>query len=651
VKFRQDIQALRGIAVSGVVLFHAFPSIVANGYLGVDLFFVISGYVVTPLILRIAENSKNSRRLNFLHFLQRRFLRLGPALGVCILFSLLVFAVFGNFDDSTSVLGQLIYTLFFLGNLGAYKFQGDYFASKFNPFVHTWSLSLEEQIYIFLPIAYLICLIFVRRTRLTLLLLYLVASLISFYAYISPISISYGYALFGAQIPELASFYSPISRLWQFLIGGVVYLISLNGLPKILQAKKMKLMNLVTTAIILFIIFGKNIQVSSSILITLVGALCIYLRSFNLLSFRCLTWLGDRSYSIYLYHLPLIYFAMFSPLNSQYYSELEKYIRITIGLIVTIIISNYSFKYVENKFRGDKNLKLPGRKFLILFLLFWALPLFSSFSAYAVVTDSFKNSYSMYDNMFFDGECRFWKASPTEINRENLMECSRKFGRGVAIIGDSHALNVYNSIARESEQSRNFPFILGISMGGCRFSDDNRCLESIVDFLTQNRNYFKGVYYHQSGSYFIEDQNGKVDSGFAFVSDKSFVISSKRVDAVKLSLQQIDLDFPIYWIGPFTEGRFVATPWQVFIAKNLRMNKSSVLAFQELDAELLKASQSAKRKFSYISINHISMPPNGSLYNKGCFLFRDVDHWSYCGEYYFGSALVNLLTREDAGGG
>jgi peptidoglycan/LPS O-acetylase OafA/YrhL len=559
--------------------------------------------------------------------------------------------VFGNFEDSTSFLGQVIYTLFFLGNLGAYKFQGNYFASKFNPFVHTWSLSLEEQIYIFLPIVFLVCLIFVRRTKLTLFLVYLVASLISFYSYISPISVSYGYALFGAQIPELASFYSPISRLWQFLVGGLVYFISLNGLPKILQAKKMNLINLITAAIILFIIFGKITQVPSSILITLMGAFCIYLRSFNLLSFRCLTWLGDRSYSIYLYHLPLIYFAIFSPANPQAYSELEKYIKITFGLILTIIFSNYSFKYIENKFRGDKNFKFPGRNFLIIFLIFCSLPLFSSFSAYAVVTDSFKNSFSMYDNMFFDGECRFWKASPTEITRDKLEDCSRKYGRGIAIIGDSHALNVYNSIARESEQSRKYPFILGISRGGCRFSDDNGCLESIIDFLTQNRNYFKRVFYHQSGSYFIEDQNGNVDSNLSFASDKSFLISSKRVDAVVLSLQEIDLDFPVYWIGPFTEGRFVATPWQALVSKNLRMNKYSVLAFQELDAELLKASQGAKRKFSYISINHISMPSNGSPYYKGCFLFRDVDHWSYCGEDYFGSALVNLLTKEDSGGG
>ena len=162
VKYRRDIQVLRGLAVLAVVLFHAKESYFPLGYLGVDVFFVISGFVVTPLILRIfTEQAMGARRFsNLRDFYKRRFYRLAPALAVTLAISAISVFLLGPIADHQRFARQGIATLLLAGNLGASKYSGDYFSP--NPLVHTWSLSVEEQIYIFLPL--ILMLIFTIRS-------------------------------------------------------------------------------------------------------------------------------------------------------------------------------------------------------------------------------------------------------------------------------------------------------------------------------------------------------------------------------------------------------------------------------------------------------------------------------------------------------
>ena len=163
-KYRQDIQVLRGLAVLAVVVFHANETLFPLGYLGVDIFFVISGFVVTPLILRIFSEYEGgeSRSSNIRLFYRRRFYRLAPALAVTLIFSVVSIFLFAPISIHERFARQGIATLLLIGNLGAYRYSGDYFSSNPNPLVHTWSLSVEEQIYIFLPIL-LILLLHNRR--------------------------------------------------------------------------------------------------------------------------------------------------------------------------------------------------------------------------------------------------------------------------------------------------------------------------------------------------------------------------------------------------------------------------------------------------------------------------------------------------------
>lgn len=136
-EFRIDIQVLRGFALLSVVCFHSFEEIFPNGYLGVDVFFLISGFVITPQIIEIF-NVQTGRAGRLKLFYIRRLYRLIPALGAMVGFSTLLIVLLGSPDDHERFARQGISTVLFGGNFGAYLFSQDYFSPNPNPLVHTW---------------------------------------------------------------------------------------------------------------------------------------------------------------------------------------------------------------------------------------------------------------------------------------------------------------------------------------------------------------------------------------------------------------------------------------------------------------------------------------------------------------------------------
>jgi peptidoglycan/LPS O-acetylase OafA/YrhL len=159
--YRPDIQILRGLSLFAVLLFHAKASLFPLGYLGVDIFFVISGFVVTPLIIKsIMPNAENnffwvkSNKLKI--FYMSRVYRLIPALMSTLFISFLLVIIFGPVADHGRFTSQAITTLTLIGNIGAYRYSGNYFSTNPSPLLHLWSLCVESQIYIFIPFLLLI---------------------------------------------------------------------------------------------------------------------------------------------------------------------------------------------------------------------------------------------------------------------------------------------------------------------------------------------------------------------------------------------------------------------------------------------------------------------------------------------------------------
>src|SRR5215212_8031098 len=210
-KYRADIDGLRAIAVLSVVLDHAGIPLFHRGYIGVDIFFVISGYLITGIIIR----EINASEFSFLRFYERRIRRIYPALFVVILFTILASANLystGNLHDFGK---SVMATTFFVSNIHFWTETG-YFEgpAQIKPLLHTWSLAVEEQFYIVFPLLmFLLARYFKPRIR----------SILIFIALAS-----FVWSIFALQSDPSSAFYFAHLRAWELLMGG---LLGLNLIP------------------------------------------------------------------------------------------------------------------------------------------------------------------------------------------------------------------------------------------------------------------------------------------------------------------------------------------------------------------------------------------------------------------------------------
>lgn len=217
--YREEIDGLRAIALLPVIFYHAgFTLLVPGGYVGVDIFFVISGYLITSLI----DVEFKEETFSLIHFYERRCRRILPALYIVLLIS----SYFAYHWMSSNQLEEFGYSLIsivtFSSNIFFWWKDDNYFSrlNKFNPVVHTWSLAVEEQFYLIFP---LLCYLFSKKQRSLIILLGFLA-LISFLlaqwgGYIQSIS-NLKFYMFLQH--SLASFYMPIGRVWELLVGAFV---------------------------------------------------------------------------------------------------------------------------------------------------------------------------------------------------------------------------------------------------------------------------------------------------------------------------------------------------------------------------------------------------------------------------------------------
>jgi peptidoglycan/LPS O-acetylase OafA/YrhL len=374
-KFRIDIQVIRGIALISVLLFHAKASFFPYGYLGVDVFFVVSGFVVTPLILQIfsRDNSISEVKPRLYEFYKRRFLRLAPALAATILFTLALIFFFGPIQDHRKIFFQGLFSVFGVANLGAIFFSGDYFTPHPNAYIHTWSLSVEEQFYLLLPLIFLVFLK-IRNKRIdSIKSIYFFISFFSIVLFLIPSFMDSIYALFFGSKSIQFHFYSPITRAWQFTFGGLAYLT--GSRLEIRDAGIRKTSGRILGLILLLLLFNP-IHVESklvAVLATFTCALSIYFRAGDFLPNslkRNLAWLGNRSYSIYLLHLPLIYLAKYSPIFGPARSQ-NRFWQSLIAVSLSILFGSFSYTKIENRYRRtsqNRNVRNISRLSYLSFL-------------------------------------------------------------------------------------------------------------------------------------------------------------------------------------------------------------------------------------------------------------------------------------------
>jgi len=348
-KYRPEIDGLRALAVIPVILFHAGFQTFSGGFIGVDVFFVISGYLITTIII----SELNQDKFSIINFYERRARRILPALFFVMLIAIPFAWILLPQFELRSFSKSLIAVSVSLSNFFFWK-DGGYFetAAELKPLLHTWSLAVEEQYYVFFPIFLIFVWRLKRRLVLTAIVSMGILSLIT--------------AQFGAFYKPLPNFFLLPSRIWELAIGGTVSFYFTNTT---LESKSRLLKQLFSGLGFLFIIasiflFDSRTPLPSiySLFPTVGAALILIYASPDtfigkFLASKFLVFVGLISYSAYLWHQPVLAFSRY------YFSSISTFLS-AILLIIVFLLSVFTWRYVERPFR-DKS--IISRRFIFIF--------------------------------------------------------------------------------------------------------------------------------------------------------------------------------------------------------------------------------------------------------------------------------------------
>ena len=421
-KYRKEIDGLRAIAVIPVILFHTGFQIFAGGFIGVDIFFVISGYLITLIINKEIENKK----FNLFVFYERRIRRILPAL-IFMLAVTYIISYFIFLPGAHKTIGQFVITsIFSISNLFLYLRGNNYFGLEDgnNPLYHTWSLGVEEQFYFFFPIFLLLANI-IFKNKLFLPVTFI--TLLSFYV---------------SEVVQkddiIANFYFPHTRGWELLIGSITALI-VNKIG----SKKNEIISLIgLTAILLSIfIFDKTFPFPSIYtLVPILGVVLILIYGnedtivAKLLSNKYLVGIGLISYSIYLWHLPLYTFL-------KYFFEINN-LNLIIYFFLLITVSYFSYKLIEIPFR----FKFKRRNFLIY------VSISSLILTIVAIFGHLNGGYPERKEIFSKLQHNHGFGIFCNGNATVSTKCSESSNPEIAILGNSYAMFWVNSIKEKYDK-------------------------------------------------------------------------------------------------------------------------------------------------------------------------------------------------------
>lgn len=461
VTYRPEIDGLRALAVLAVIFYHINPILMPGGYIGVDIFFVISGYLITSII----HGELISGKFTFINFYERRARRLLPALFVVLFLSTglgYILLTPGEFQDY----GQsLVSVNLFLSNIFFFLKSG-YFdvASERLPLLHTWSLAVEEQFYIFFPILLVAIKKFFKAFN-NINFLYLFFAIIVFsFLYMQWNNANEYYDL---------NFYNSFARAWELLLGSVIAII-FSGYSYNINAFSNVIKNFLSvfglTAVILsFIFFDHSITHPGPLtLIPVLGVALIIINTNNqsivnkLLSLKPVVKIGLISYSAYLIHLPLIVYYRII------FGNIHNILVEIIFLVLTLYLAYLSWKYIESPFRNKsiyprKKIFLGSTIFVSAFIFFGLFLHFSN-GMPGRYSESKNEMLAMIEISPMRAKCHTEGVNylqPMESCRYNELDY-----QSWAILGDSHGVEIGYSLAKLLSE-RNQGGLLHLTKSGC----------------------------------------------------------------------------------------------------------------------------------------------------------------------------------------
>jgi peptidoglycan/LPS O-acetylase OafA/YrhL len=454
ITYRRDIDGLRAVAVLSVIGFHAFPGWVTGGFIGVDIFFVISGYLITSILL--SEQAKGPLRIR--QFYERRIRRIFPSLAL-VLSSCLVFGWFALLPAEYRQLGKHTAAgAAFVANL-AYWNEAGYFdtASDLKPLLHLWSLGIEEQFYIAWPAV--IFLTWKLRFNLALVIVLIVVA-------------SFLFSATTTSTDPVAAFYSPLARSWELLVGSgfAIYKATRNTGGNSTVFRETTVANLAAAVGLLALavgVIGMNKELPFPgwwALVPTLGTLLLIAAGEDtwinrwLLGNSPTVWIGLISYPLYLWHWPLLSFAKI--LDS---GELPRAYRIG-AVVLAVFLAWITYRLVEAPVRTSRrNATLLTLLLLIVCLggTGYGIYLADGIDTRLKASNEHPNPSEVSPNLPKNHSCL--EFLPYSSYNNNI--CQGTATPRIAIIGDSHAGHLFEGFLRSKDAI--FSQVLVIGRGSC----------------------------------------------------------------------------------------------------------------------------------------------------------------------------------------
>ena len=435
--YRPDIDGLRAFSVFFVIGYHAFPEIFKAGFIGVDIFFVISGYLISSILIRNLKNNSFS----FLDFYIRRIRRIFPAL-ILVLVVCFAFGWFSLFPIEFKQLGKHIAgSAGFISNFILWNESG-YFdnAASTKPMLHIWSLGIEEQFYFIWPL--ILWLIFKIRINYLLFIIFLII-------------VSFSFNVYEAKIDKVATFYSPLTRFWELLVGGLLAIIKDDYKGSVNSELNSNFLSILGVGLILlafFFIDDESAYPGVLALFPVIGSFFLILAGNNsifnqiILSNKVLVWFGLISFPLYLWHWPLISFARI--VESDFPNENYR----LISIVISIFLSWVTYKFLEKPIRYKKSKLIPAT--LIVLMTGIGLSGLHSYKNDGLPNRSYVSNFNEENfKMAFlfseDDPISHKKCMDTYGLKDFIRYCNLTSSKKakIALIGDSHARALYDGLA------------------------------------------------------------------------------------------------------------------------------------------------------------------------------------------------------------
>lgn len=526
---RAEIDSLRAISIISVIVFHLNKDFFPYGYLGVDLFFVISGYLITRSII----NDYKNNNFSFYNFYLRRIRRIFPVLLTVLLVTFFLGFIILLTPDFKRFTESLITSLGFISNF-YFWITGGYFSSndELKPLLHLWSLSVEEQFYLFFPLLMYLIFKFFKKINSILIIIFII-SLISFAINIYFISKGHREPIF---------FLFP-ARVWQFGAGAFfAFLPNLN-------IKNIWLDSCYVCIAILLIFYNFFIKISylpDATLMSIGAIMILYKKNkkknyfSNIFNFKPLIFIGLISYSLYLWHWPIISFIKYinvDPIDFQH---------MLIGVVITLFLSILSWKFIEQPFLYKySNNKLFG--FVCLSYLFLILS-----SSIIFFSNNLPSRYDKFPNKLAESVgsrfyCNLFEYRKFGDTYACLINSKVKKETNIILFGNSHA-HMYGHAFKSYLSSTNQKGYI-VALNSCLpFIDKNISIHC----LKKARSYFSSIINSKNLEHvligFTWYTDKLIDEKGNFYKDTDFVIRKNSINLIIDKLKKNNKK--IYLIGP-----------------------------------------------------------------------------------------------------